>query len=295
MCPICENHTLDHGLCSSCWKNTQIISRECIVCGYPYSSVCNEQLIQSHSNSNAVLSDKRICDYCPVEFVTQCDRNISIFTYQGIGKKIVQSLKQPANLPKFTRFIKNIIQSKYDVIDNENIDIVTHVPMYWSKFVRRGYNQSDALADITTEIINKNRRCEKQKNKNYFVNLMQSSNANEYFNRNKIINSTDKTQKPAKKQIKHLRLLRKIKNTQAQSKLTKSDRMQGVKNSFAIQNTAKIRGANILLIDDVMTTGATICECARVLKENGAKKVIILTLARTLLGPAGLEPATKSL
>ncbi|HEY4485052.1 MAG TPA: phosphoribosyltransferase family protein, partial [Nitrospiria bacterium] len=49
----------------------------------------------------------------------------------------------------------------------------------------------------------------------------------------------------------------------------------------------KIRGRRILLIDDVLTTGATVNECARILKRAGAKGVYVLTAARTVPGGEG--------
>ncbi|QXK92376.1 ComF family protein [Neoehrlichia mikurensis] len=59
-------------------------------------------------------------------------------------------------------------------------------------------------------------------------------------------------------------------------------REQTIKKSFKINNINAIQGKNILLIDDVITTGITIQTCAKVLINSGAKEVKALTLSRTL-------------
>ena len=56
--------------------------------------------------------------------------------------------------------------------------------------------------------------------------------------------------------------------------------MKGV---FQVTAPEKLRGKNILLMDDVFTTGETLNECARILKKSGAKKVFGAVLARTPL------------
>ncbi|PIR26741.1 MAG: hypothetical protein COX62_07795 [Deltaproteobacteria bacterium CG_4_10_14_0_2_um_filter_43_8] len=60
------------------------------------------------------------------------------------------------------------------------------------------------------------------------------------------------------------------------------DRLHQIKNNFYLSTKADVFGKNILLIDDVITTGATINECAKMLKKAKAEKVFVLTLARTL-------------
>ncbi len=55
-----------------------------------------------------------------------------------------------------------------------------------------------------------------------------------------------------------------------------------VKNAFQITRPNFIKGNNILLVDDVFTSGATVSNCAEVLKKNGASKVYVLTIARTV-------------
>jgi predicted amidophosphoribosyltransferase len=58
--------------------------------------------------------------------------------------------------------------------------------------------------------------------------------------------------------------------------------MENVKNAFAVNGRymAQLKGQNIVLIDDVFTSGATLNECARTLKKYGAAQVFVLTLAR---------------
>ncbi|MBU4353430.1 ComF family protein [Candidatus Parcubacteria bacterium] len=59
----------------------------------------------------------------------------------------------------------------------------------------------------------------------------------------------------------------------------KNERLKNLKGSFGVKNPDMIRGANIILIDDVCTTGATISEARKVLREAGAKKVIAFVVA----------------
>ena len=75
--------------------------------------------------------------------------------------------------------------------------------------------------------------------------------------------------------------LSRIKNTQAQSKITvQNKRKDNLKNAFKLSKNVKISGKNILLIDDIYTSGATMHECAKVLKKHGAKKVYGLVIAK---------------
>lgn len=68
-------------------------------------------------------------------------------------------------------------------------------------------------------------------------------------------------------------VLFRIKDTKKQSQLNFAERKNNVKNAFKAQNSAKITNKNILLIDDIYTTGSTINECADVLIKEGAKNV----------------------
>ena len=80
-----------------------------------------------------------------------------------------------------------------------------------------------------------------------------------------------------------MRLLRKTRNNAAQSGLSSAAERRGQCWACTRQkNTDRIRGAKILLIDDILTTGATLGECVRVLREAGAADVVCATLARAV-------------
>ncbi len=72
----------------------------------------------------------------------------------------------------------------------------------------------------------------------------------------------------------------KEKNTVAQSSLSKEERKQNVIQVYKIRNRQKIINKKVILFDDIYTTGSTVEECARILKENGASKVLVLTIAK---------------
>lgn len=57
-------------------------------------------------------------------------------------------------------------------------------------------------------------------------------------------------------------------------------REKNVKNVYKLVNKEKITGKTILLIDDIFTTGATVNECAKILKQGGAEKIDVLTIAK---------------
>lgn len=74
-------------------------------------------------------------------------------------------------------------------------------------------------------------------------------------------------------------LLCRVKETPSQRELTKEEREENLLCAFEVTEPAKIKGKNILLVDDVYTTGSTIKECTRTLMEAGAESVSVITWA----------------
>ncbi len=75
------------------------------------------------------------------------------------------------------------------------------------------------------------------------------------------------------------RFLKKIIHTKPQTELSQKERWKNIKNAFVADES--VEGKTVLLIDDVMTTGATLNEASKALKKKGAKEVYVLALARS--------------
>lgn len=78
------------------------------------------------------------------------------------------------------------------------------------------------------------------------------------------------------------RCLKRCRYTKSQGHMNPKQRKKNVRNAFKVCPKYHLKDKVVLLIDDVMTTGATINECAKILKKNGAKSVYVLTLARVI-------------
>src|SRR5690606_39095563 len=74
--------------------------------------------------------------------------------------------------------------------------------------------------------------------------------------------------------------LERTKATPPQAGLTRAERLANVRGAFRVRNPQAVAGRGIVLVDDVMTTGATLDACARALKRAGARTVTAVTLAR---------------
>jgi predicted amidophosphoribosyltransferase len=74
-------------------------------------------------------------------------------------------------------------------------------------------------------------------------------------------------------------MLKRKKNTKDQTNLSPQEREKNVRGAFVVTEPEMINGKKIILVDDVITTGATLSECARMLKQAGAEKILGMTIA----------------
>jgi ComF family protein len=74
--------------------------------------------------------------------------------------------------------------------------------------------------------------------------------------------------------------VKRIRYTPQQTGLSREQRLRNIKGAFLVRQDADFKDKTVMLVDDVMTTGATLHECAKAVKSAGAKKVFAFTLAR---------------
>ena len=141
--------------------------------------------------------------------------------------------------------LENILFAAVVHYSYENkIDLVIPVPLYIKRFRQRGFNQSFLLIY------------------NWMGKVSNSDHLNPF-------------------QVCH-RVLERCRQTKPQAGLDRKERASNLKNAFTLRNPSAVFEKNILLVDDVYTTGSTVNECADVLLQGGAKRVDVLTLARAM-------------
>ena len=75
-------------------------------------------------------------------------------------------------------------------------------------------------------------------------------------------------------------VLTRVRYTLPQAKMNREERLKNVRNAFVVQNKQILKDRVVALVDDVMTTGSTLNECARVVRQADAKAVFSITIAR---------------
>jgi ComF family protein len=129
--------------------------------------------------------------------------------------------------------------------------LVVPVPLHRSKRRQRGFNHAELIAGAALKLLTADRRAVR--------NGMLG---------NEMVLGRD--------------VLERKRETKSQIGLTIHQRQENVRGAFAVRRAEEVNGREVLLVDDVYTTGATVSECARVLRRAGTTKVWVATVARTL-------------
>ena len=194
---------------------------------------------------NSRIGDDHICGECiksPKKF--RMARAVGV--YEGTLMKTIQQLKYKGKIQLVRPLGMLLFFAFIKYWNNKNrIDIIVPVPLHIKRFRKRGFNQTYLL-------IKK------------WLSFAAAFNV----------------ELPYSKIEKNI--LIKNKQTEPQTGLDRKQRQSNIKNVFSMGDSSKITGKTILLVDDVYTTGATANECAKVLLNEGAKSVDLLTLARAM-------------
>lgn len=206
-------------------------------------------------NKNLVNSEKHICSYCLVELpYTQHHKNTNndlikifwgrtiiqsawaLFYYRkgGAVQKILQGIKYQ-DQKDLSRYLGRCFATLLiDVVKEMQIDAVVAIPLHKSRIRKRGYNQSELIAQSMADVLK--------------INSLSS-------------------------------FLKRNVATKTQTRKGRIDRLDNVSNIFSVTNSNALKNKHILLVDDVITTGATIESCANeILKIEGCK-ISIASLA----------------
>ena len=143
---------------------------------------------------------------------------------------------------------------------------------------KRRISLSKLFAHLLTDFINVNPEIAEKSDLITFVPLHNSRLRAREFNQSKLLASkiSDSFKIPL------VDTLDKTRMTRNQNELSRNERLVNLSGAFRIRRNTNLTGKSVLLVDDVMTTGATLDECAKALKDSGAIEVRCLTLARVV-------------
>lgn len=198
--------------------------------------------------------DDTICKGCLTQIETADEKRIKTeFERKFLKDKIIDAFYSPFVFEK-DKTLQNVIHAlKY----NSNIKA--------GKFLGQLlYNNSSHIlkewnADITIPIpLHKVKKAERGYNQSYYISKELAILSNCKLKSGIIIRN---------------------RFTESQTNFNLDERKKNISNAFYCKNAKRIKDKNVMLVDDVITTGSTIKECGKVLKEKGAKKVFALSIA----------------
>jgi ComF family protein len=225
--PVCvgcnkPNHNSESNIyiCNDCyWGIKRHVPPFCLKCGRGLSQIEN---IQSG-----------ICSTC-LNRQYYFDEGWSICSYEGTIKELIHRFKYSQKVQYKTIFKELLVEffKAFNIL--RDVDLIIPIPLHPARLREREYNQSQILASIVSEIINKPVCCD---------------------------------------------ILIRRKNTKPQIDLNEKKRVKNISGCFAVKNPDRVLSKSILFIDDVFTTGITLSEAAKTIKEFRPKKICVLTLA----------------
>jgi ComF family protein len=173
------------------------------------------------------------------------DRARAVFAYDDAARGLILGFKHADRLHGAPAFGQWLARSGAELLDDA--DLIAPVPLHWLRLASRRYNQAAVLAQAL---------------------IRARARAGAGAGRLQLVPD----------------LLRRGRRTPSQGHLSRRERARNVARAFLVPRhyMNKVRDARVLLVDDVLTTGATVGECARTLRAAGAARVDVVTLARVV-------------
>jgi ComF family protein len=165
-------------------------------------------------------------------------------SYEGGIRELIHLLKYEQVRPAAT-VLGRMLADAIESLTNEfagRSPVIVPVPLHASKLRQRGFNQSELIAINAIKLL-------AAKGKDFQLKAW---------------------------------VIERCRATESQTGLTRHQRRENVRGAFKVVAPAEIQDCEILLVDDVFTTGTTVSECARILRRSGAARVWVATVARVL-------------
>ena len=207
--------------------------------------ICGEALdldIESARFASQHLGEGLLCDGCRTD-LPMFERAVAYAAYRDELREMVHLLKYE-RMSGVATLLAPMLANAILTIEAEAAQdlVVVPVPLFPSKRRLRGYNQSELLAKAALAELRRAR--------------------------------------PAWRLRLEPALMRRRRDTRSQFELSPASRYWNVKSAFEVDMDSIQPGCEVLLIDDIYTTGATARECSRALRRAGASKVWVATLSR---------------
>jgi ComF family protein len=183
-----------------------------------------------------------LCSLCRMT-PPEFERAVAFAVYQDGLREMVHLLKYE-RMRAVAKPLGRMLARAIEMLEGEAGEdlVVVAVPLFPSKEWQRGYNQAVLIADAALEELKRSR--------------------------------------PAWRLKAAHGAIRRVKDTRSQFELTPKGRRRNLQGAFAIRDGSALVGREVLLVDDIYTTGATARACSRLLKQAGASKVWVATVSR---------------
>jgi predicted amidophosphoribosyltransferase len=259
-----------------------VLPRECAACrtGYEESTAfcgdCEAELEKLESAARCLLCAMPVtlpgapCAQCVGSGLTPFDQIVCFGVMKEPLKQLIHHAKYHGRWP-LAELLADRLARRVDVREMlEHADVVVPVPLHRTKQIERGYNQAEVIARRICWRFNASRGSEKKLRyaESLFDGQFDAQRSGWGYRR--LFGSG----------LRVVPAARRIRPTETQTQMpSRAKRVENLRDAFALIDPATIEDKQVVLVDDVMTTGATLVSLARTLKKANPRNISAIVLA----------------